>query len=361
MSDSQVATVVVARPAHLRNRDSWSRPLQGVGAAVGAFMLLAVACISAPPTVVRAVDEPRPGQKVQVADPANQSGVVTELKRALTRQHDRMIDLANQLIGRSHGLDNLNDQLVNQQIKTEAAKANFSNGELTREVAEIAVVEYEQGIFLQDRATVEGELRLAKSDLERARDSIEIAKDRLAKIKQASTGSTSDIANEFTFADILANAERRLPRSELAIRQAESKLKLLVEYTKPKRVMELRSEVEQARSDELAKRVGQELEKSRLKGLQAAIKERDRSARGRKAWELLDRQALAALDRAIPIEEHVRTKLEQLIKNGKPDDPLRKEIQDLTNQLQALVDQAESDRSAARFDELKTGIHKAVN
>ncbi len=33
------------------------------------------------------------------------------------------------------------------------------------EIAEIAVVEYETGIYLQDRATVEGEIMLAESDL----------------------------------------------------------------------------------------------------------------------------------------------------------------------------------------------------
>jgi len=327
--------------------------------AAAATLILTVALVSAPSKPVRAdgglqVNRSGPG-------PAGQSGFVAEIQWTLKKQHDRMINLANQLMGRSDGLDKLEDQLVNQQIKTESAKANFANAELTREVAEIAVVEYEQGIFFQDMAVAQGELRLARSDLERARDSIEIANDRLAKIKQASKGSTSDIANESMFADSLVNAERRLPKSELAIRQAESKLKRLLEYTKPKRVKELRSEVEKARADELAKRAGQELEKSKLKGLQAAIKTRDRSAREREARDLLDRQALAALDRAIPIEEQVRTKLEQLIKNGKPDDPLRKEIQDLTNQLQALVDQAESDRSAARFDELKTRIHKAAN
>ena len=44
----------------------------------------------------------------------------------------------------------LNDQLVNQKITTKSAEANHENAKLTREVAEIAVVEYEEGIFKQD-------------------------------------------------------------------------------------------------------------------------------------------------------------------------------------------------------------------
>ena len=59
----------------------------------------------------------------------------------------------------------LNDQLINQKITTKSAKANFQNATLTREVAEIGVVEYEEGIYKQDLATVKGEIKLAESDL----------------------------------------------------------------------------------------------------------------------------------------------------------------------------------------------------
>ena len=38
----------------------------------------------------------------------------------------------------------LRDQLDNQKIATKSAEADFENAKLTREVAEIAVVEYEE-------------------------------------------------------------------------------------------------------------------------------------------------------------------------------------------------------------------------
>jgi len=326
-----------------------------------ATLILTVALLCSQSKSVRADAGLQPSPIGQASGPAGHPDFAAEIRWTLKKQHDQMIDLANELIGQSDGLDKLKDQLVNQQITVESAKANFSNAQLTREVAEITVTEYEQGIFLQDEAAAQGDLKLAQSKLSRARDSIEMAKDRLAVIKQASKGSASDIANEFTFADILLNAERRLPGSELAVAQAESKLKILVEYKKPKIVKELRSEVEKARSDELAKKAAWELEQSKLKLLEAAIKARERPSRERQARELLDRQALASLDRAIPIEEKLRTKLEQLTKNGNPDDPLRNEIQDLTNQLQALIEHAEAARSADRFDELKARIHAAAN
>ena len=70
----------------------------------------------------------------------------------------------------------LNDQLVNQKITTKSAEANHENAKLTREVAEIAVIEYEEGIFKQDLATVEGEIKLAESDLSRSEDRLDWAR-----------------------------------------------------------------------------------------------------------------------------------------------------------------------------------------
>ena len=42
-------------------------------------------------------------------------------------------------------------------------------------MAEIAVKEYKEGIFLQDKATIQGEIKLAESDLTRAADRVDWA------------------------------------------------------------------------------------------------------------------------------------------------------------------------------------------
>ena len=75
----------------------------------------------------------------------------------------------------------LKDQLINQKITTKSAEANYENAKLTREVAEIAVVEYEEGIFKQDLATVEGEIKLAESDLSRSEDRVDWARRMFVK------------------------------------------------------------------------------------------------------------------------------------------------------------------------------------
>ena len=54
--------------------------------------------------------------------------------------------------------------------------------------------------------------------------------------------------------------ELTLKKARFALEQAQSKKKVLVEYTKDKTIKELESEVEKARSDELAKKATWELE-----------------------------------------------------------------------------------------------------
>jgi hypothetical protein len=271
-----------------------------------------------------------------------------------------MIELANRLLGRQDPGTDLQNQFMNQQISTESAKANLSNAELERQIAEIAVLEYEEGISVQERATAEGELKLAESDLTRAQDSIVIAKDQLARIKRASKGSSADLANEFAFADTLENAERRLPKSELAVSHAKFKVKALVEYTRPKRIKELRSAVARARSKELAKRAALELEQRKQNRLEEAIKRGSPAPRKSTAPESADRRAMATLDRAISVEEKLRAKLDQVAKSANAGNSLRKEIDGLIRQLRDLVDQAEAERSLSELDELKERIHKAA-
>jgi ribosomal protein S20 len=84
---------------------------------------------------------------------------------------------------------------VNRRIAAlQVATAEYENAKLTRQVAMIAAVEYTEGIYKQDLQTVNDELTLAKSDLERKlnpRDSddraVEQARDRLEQAQQKKT------------------------------------------------------------------------------------------------------------------------------------------------------------------------------
>ena len=132
-----------------------------------------------------------------------------------------------------------------------------------------------------------------------------------------------------------------------------SKLDALRQFTGPKRVKELKSEVEKARSDELAKQARWELEKFKLNKLQEAAKVQAPGS---------SREAvLTLLEQAVPIVDQLETKLDQADKDREPGEPLRKEIADLTGQLQALVEQAQAEDAAAKWAKLKPRVRDAAS
>ncbi len=170
----------------------------------------------------------------------------------------------------------LRNQLVDQRIKTEQAKASFQNAKLVSEVAGIAVTEYTEGIYPQNRAAAEGEIRLAESAIQRTQN--RLARTRRARMglndfltKKGRDPETLEIVADLDLADRLDTAEQSLSRERIALEQAQSKLKMLTQYTKPKTIKELESEVEKARSDELAKQATWELEKSKEAKLERQI------------------------------------------------------------------------------------------
>jgi HlyD family secretion protein len=139
--------------------------------------------------------------------------------------------------------------LRSQRLATRKARAVYEIARATRELAEIAVEQYALATYPRDLASVDGEIKLAESDLARAKDQLERLK-RLAH-KRFPPGAG------------LISAELFLKRAKFALEQAQSKKKVLLGYTKPKRLKELEVAVEKARSDEVAKRTAWEQEKAK--------------------------------------------------------------------------------------------------
>ena len=143
----------------------------------------------------------------------------------------------------------LRDQLNNQKITTQGAEAAYQQSKLTREVAEIAVREYEEGIFKQEWATINGEIKLAESDLARAEDRVSWSNRMFEKGYVSKAQKVSE--------------ELNYQKAQFSLEQAQSKLRVLEEYTKDKTIKELKSEVEKARSDELAKEQTLQIEREK--------------------------------------------------------------------------------------------------
>jgi RNA polymerase sigma factor (sigma-70 family) len=148
----------------------------------------------------------------------------------------------------------LKDQLVNQKITTQSAKANFENAKLTREVAEIAVVEYKEGILASETKEIQGEIEIAEAEQD-------LAELELAEAK-AVVGNNRVPLKRAQVADL---------RAKNALAKARSRLKVLTQYTAPKTIKELQTEVEKARSNELGMKARWEEQLSTAQKLERQI------------------------------------------------------------------------------------------
>jgi HlyD family secretion protein len=124
-----------------------------------------------------------------------------------------------------------------RQLAARKAKATYEIARLTRELAEIAVEEYRDLTYPKDLATVEGEIKLAESDLTRGKDRLEWAKRMHEK---GYVSRAQKVSEELTF-----------KKAQFTLEQAQSKRKVLVDYTRGKTLKELHSDVEKAHANEL--------------------------------------------------------------------------------------------------------------
>ena len=131
----------------------------------------------------------------------------------------------------------LRDSLVNQRITTKSAEANFQNAKLTREVAEIAVIEYQEGILASETKEIRGDIEIAEAEKD-------LAEAELAEAK--AFGGNNKVQ--------LKRAQVDQLRANKALEKAQSRLQVLTRYSAPKTLKELHTEVEKARSDELSMR-----------------------------------------------------------------------------------------------------------
>ena len=135
--------------------------------------------------------------------------------------------------------------------------------------------------YPQDLNTVEGEIKLAGADLKRAEDRVDWARRMFDKGYVTQAQTTSE--------------ELNLQADKYVLEQAESKQHVLRDYTRDKTLKELRSEVEKARSDELAREAIWNLEKLKESRLarELSIEEEEISRRGdwlKPRWQRFDRE-----------------------------------------------------------------------
>jgi biotin carboxyl carrier protein len=153
----------------------------------------------------------------------------------------------------------LRDQLVNQQITLLTAKATYENAKLEREVAEISVVEYGDGIFRSEDAETAGDVNIAEAELALAEAERNVA----VNAAKALGAPGSDVG--------VKHAELAVLRARFALEKAVTRRKTLLDFTRGKMLKALKSSVAKARSSELAQKSIEELQAAKLKGLERQI------------------------------------------------------------------------------------------
>jgi biotin carboxyl carrier protein len=149
--------------------------------------------------------------------------------------------------------------LVNQQITLLTAKATYENAKLEREVAEISVVEYGDGIFRSEDAETAGDVNIAEAELALAEAERNVA----VNAAKALGAPGSDVG--------VKHAELAVLRARFALEKAVTRRKTLLDFTRGKTLKALKASVAKARSSELAQKSIEELQAAKLKGLERQI------------------------------------------------------------------------------------------
>ena len=156
-------------------------------------------------------------------------------------------------------------------------RPTYKNAKLTREVAEIAVKEYDEGIYKQEREALDGEIAQAAvghpegrgpAGADPARPQAAGRAEGPGRARRPPTASWPTSTRR-----PLDDAEQALTREQAALELAKTRLETAREDTpRTGRSGSSTAEVEQARADELAKQATWELEKSKEAKLERQIK-----------------------------------------------------------------------------------------
>jgi hypothetical protein len=337
---------IAARPARVG-----CRPLASVFCS--AFAVVAAGLASAMAEAPQAGNEPADKPRGQVTAPSRSLVFAVEQTIELKKLHDAIVALAAEALPDLESSSPSEDDPDSQRARIRAAEADLERATLLRELAELALREYQDAISVHERADAEAAVKDARVEQKRAREKIEDRKEQLKKLKKASLGTAQDLAQEFQFADRMTIARGEAFRADLAVERAEFEQQSVAGFKGAIRQKELSSMIEKTRSEELAKKSTMELERSKLKRL-----ERIQQAGGGPS-RFPD--ILALLDQAIPVEQDIRSKLSGLFDDAQVDLAKQREIEGLMVRLRRLVEQAQDHKDELESRRLKSDVRWAVD
>ncbi len=289
--------------------DRRTEPDRGPRARSSAFALLAVCGLALP-----AAAQSGPGAE------ADSSSIRREVARSLKASGDRLAALVRRIAGPDDDDRDFRGVPISLRIRTSQAEADHLKAKLAREVAEIAIREYTEGIRVQDENSIDSEITLAESALMRAGD------------RAAEAQADGD--------KVLTRLDEQAAR--LALEAARMRKARLTRYIAPRRIKELEAEAARCRNLE-------RLAEAKWKALQAEEARLAKAAADRPAGSAPARRGPAAVARAVALHERIMARFAEGAKGTESAEVLLKEIREPTNGLETLVDEAEA---AVAADEL---------
>lgn len=168
------------------------------------------------------------------------------------------------------------DGLINQEVLVKEAESGAANARLAREVAEIAVREYVDGISPRELKAVTGRITEARTAIEKGVERVKrtrAARERLDRILavQSRTKEPADIVVDLDIDDRLASAENALAREERELEAALADRDALEKFTKQRTTKQLEIEVAKARLVEMAREASLSLERSKAAKLRSQL------------------------------------------------------------------------------------------
>ena len=163
----------------------------------------------------------------------------------------------------------LRDQLTNQRVAAERAEMSFQQARTRREVAQIAVREYTEGIAPAEQARLQGRITQAEEGINRGRARLDRLKQGRSRFeaaanRRAGPETPADIAADLALADRLDAAELDLQARTIDLDAARGEARILETYTRDKTTRRLQAEAEVARLDEQAQESLSALAKTRI-------------------------------------------------------------------------------------------------
>ncbi|MBI4602617.1 MAG: hypothetical protein HY721_11720, partial [Planctomycetes bacterium] len=152
----------------------------------------------------------------------------------------------------------IEDKLNSQRITYEKAVATQIQAQEDLEAAKISVKEFEEGTFVEQLQQVEADIRIALENLRSAENQLNYSR---KMVRKGFVSALQRQADEFA-----------VERAKLDLDAANTRKKVLVEFTKQKTLKDLEAKREAAAARLRSEQAGLELEKARLERLKDQLK-----------------------------------------------------------------------------------------